>query len=213
VTAAAPDVSTPDDDVVAGRPGGPRVARITAVVVGVVLVAFIALLATRKSASDQPDTNPLVGRAVPALSGTTLDGSSFDVDTLRGKWVVVNFAASWCVPCTIEQPELVAFRDEHKAKGDAELVSVGFQDDPANLKAFFAKGGADWPVVVGNDQNAAVDFGITAVPESFLVAPNGEVVAHFDMVSRADLDAVINQFSAASDASSGASTATTAGTP
>jgi hypothetical protein len=110
---------------------------------------------------------------------------------------------------------LVAFRDEHNATGDAALVSVGFQDDPANLKAVFVKGGADRPVVVGNDQNAAVDFGITAVPESFLVAPNGEVVAHFDMVSRADLDAVINQFSAA-DPSSGASpgaTPTTGGTP
>jgi cytochrome c biogenesis protein CcmG/thiol:disulfide interchange protein DsbE len=188
-----------DDDAAEGyydeeRRGGPRAARIAAISVGVVLLLFIALLATRRSSEDRFGANPLVGKLAPQVTGTTLTGEKIDTDKLRGKWVIVNFFATWCTGCRVEHPELIKFSEAHRAIGDAEVVSVAFQDQPAALKSFFDKNGGDWPVVVDDTSNTALTFGITGIPESFVVAPNGRVVEHFNGVTAQSLDEVMNAY-------------------
>ena len=68
----------------------------------------------RRQTATEVDT-PLVGQAGPGDHGPTLAGGSFDLATYRGRWVVVNFFASWCPPCQQEQPELVTFAYQHRA--------------------------------------------------------------------------------------------------
>ncbi len=174
--------------------GGPRAARIAAISVGVVLLLFIGLLATRKSSEDRFGANPLVGKLAPQVTGKTMSGAQIDTDKLRGKWVVVNFFATWCTGCRIEHPELIKFSEKHEAIGDAEVVSVAFQDQPAALQSFFDKNGGDWPVVVDDTSNTALTFGITGIPESFIVAPNGLIVDHFNGVTAEGLDRVIEAY-------------------
>jgi cytochrome c biogenesis protein CcmG, thiol:disulfide interchange protein DsbE len=188
-------------DTAQGRNG----ARIAAISVGVVLLLFIALLATRKAVGDEDRFGPnkLVGQAVPAVAGTTLDGGTVDIDRLRGKWVVVNFFATWCTPCRVEHPELLRFREEHAAAGNAEVVSIAFDDTPAKMREFFTERGGTWPVVVGDTGRFAIDFGVTGIPESFVVAPNGQVVAHFNGVTRDELDKVIDSYESAANAATG----------
>jgi cytochrome c biogenesis protein CcmG/thiol:disulfide interchange protein DsbE len=197
-----------DDGVVEVARGGPRTARNAAVVVGVVLVLFIALLATRKSAEERVGFNPLLNKAMPRVTGTTMDGTTIDLDRYRGRWVVVNFFAAWCIPCREEHPELIKFAEEHDAKGDAVVVSIAFNDQPSAVQFFFAQNGGTWPVIVRDDGRAAIDFGVTGVPESFVVAPNQLVVDHFNGVTQAELDAVIARYpEAAPPPSSAGSTA------
>ena len=184
-----------------GRPGGSHLARILAIAVGIAALALVATLATRSPAADRFGANPLIGRAVPLVQGSTIDGTNFDIDTLRGKWVVVNFFATWCTPCVVEHPELVKFSDEHAATGDAVVVSIAYEEEPQRLRDFFAEKGGDWPVLVGDDARIALEFGVTGVPESFLVDPSGRIVAHFTGVTAEGLNEVIDNYTSAATGS------------
>jgi cytochrome c biogenesis protein CcmG, thiol:disulfide interchange protein DsbE len=178
-------------DLAPGRRG--NTALISAVIVGVLMVGFVALLATR-------DTGPRAGRSAlldrpaPAIVGTTLDGADFDLDSLRGRWVLVNFFATWCPPCLIEHPDLVEFHESYAETGDVEVVSVAFQDDVDQIAAFFAEQGGEWPVLAEGVNSVAVAWGVTALPESFLVSPQGVVVYKFTGgVTFEALQSVLNQ--------------------
>jgi cytochrome c biogenesis protein CcmG/thiol:disulfide interchange protein DsbE len=152
----------------------------TSVVVAVVLVALVAVLATRDPAQDRDTDSPLVGRLAPPLAGDTINtvasvDPAFDLDRLRGQWVVVNFFATWCVPCVTEHPELVEFSERHARAADASVVSVVFDDEAEDVADFFAENGGEWPVIDG--EGVILDWAVAAVPESFLVTPDGVVAA------------------------------------
>ena len=115
----------------------------------------------------------------PEFSGETLNGGSFDMAAQRGRWLVVNFFSTWCVQCVVEHPELVAFHDRYRSDPDVRLVSVVFQDEVDVIARFFTEQGGDWPIVISNTGRIAIDFGVTAVPETYLVDPLGRVVAKF----------------------------------
>jgi cytochrome c biogenesis protein CcmG, thiol:disulfide interchange protein DsbE len=161
------------------RGGRRRVGLVVSAVVAVVLVAFVAVLATREPATERRASSPLIGKVAPALAGETVDGGSFDIDDHRGRWVLVNFFATWCQPCVQEHPELVRFSQAHAAADDALVVSVVYDEsDLGRVRDFFAERGGDWPVV-SDGLLPAVDYGVVKVPESYLVAPNGIVVQKY----------------------------------
>ncbi|MEI7593308.1 MAG: TlpA disulfide reductase family protein [Actinomycetes bacterium] len=179
-----------------------HMARNSAIAVGIVVVALVVLLATGKTNDQRQPSAKIVGQVVPAVAGTTLDGASYDIDLHQGKWVVVNFFASWCTPCRVEQPELVKFAAEHAGSKDVEIVSVAFQDKDADVRRFFATAGGNWPVVVGDTGSTALSFGVTAVPESYVVSPTGQVVAKFEGVTAVALDSVIASYGGAAASAS-----------
>lgn len=152
-----------------------RTALLVSAVMVVLVAGIVATLATRQPATDRRATSPLVGDAAPSLAGETLAGGAFNIDQHRGRWVVVNYFATWCVPCRVEHPELVAFDRAHGASGDAVLVSVLYDDDTDTAAQFFADQGGGWPVVIDRDARIATDWGVAGVPETYLVRPDGRV--------------------------------------
>jgi cytochrome c biogenesis protein CcmG/thiol:disulfide interchange protein DsbE len=155
----------------------PRTAVWVVAPIAVALALLVGLLATRDPSSDRAVNGMAVGRVAPLTEGADLDGIWFDLDQHRGQWALVNFFSTTCVPCIDEHPELVRFSERHRAIGDALVVSVAFDDSVANVKAFFAENGGDWPVLTEGVGSLAVAYGVTAVPESYLVAPSGVVAA------------------------------------
>jgi cytochrome c biogenesis protein CcmG, thiol:disulfide interchange protein DsbE len=151
-------------------------ARWIAITVGVVVALFVLLLATRPSAESGKADSPLLGRIAPDTSGPDLDGTTFSLASARGKYVVVNFFASWCIPCQTEQPDLQRFADRHATAGDARIIGVVYDDEPDRVREFLAKDGGNWPVI--DSPGSKVDWGVRGVPESFLVDPDGYVIAH-----------------------------------
>lgn len=121
--------------------------------------------------------SPLIGREAPAWSVTTLDGGRLTSAELAGRPYVVNFWASWCVPaCVDEHPVLTAAHQRH---GDeVTFVGVLFQNDPADARAFLARyGDPGYRHLVDESGAVAIDFGVTAPPETFFVDANG-IVRH-----------------------------------
>ena len=153
-----------------------RLAAWVALPVLVVMLAFIVVLATSEPAANQRSASPLVGRQAPPIEGEALDGEPFVLAEAQGEWVLVNFFATWCTPCIREHPELVNFSRRHGVAGDARVVSVVYDDRPSKAREFFAEQGGDWPVVPDADGAIAVSYGVSGVPESYLIAPDGTVV-------------------------------------
>ena len=155
----------------------PRTALWVAIALGVAIALLVGVLATRDPASTRLVRSPLVGKLVPDIAKPTInDQGDFSLREQRGKWVLVNFFATWCVPCQQEHDDLVRFAAAHAGSDDATVVSVVFSDETSDVRRYFARLGGDWPVVSDPDGAIATDFGVARVPESYLVAPSGLVV-------------------------------------
>jgi cytochrome c biogenesis protein CcmG/thiol:disulfide interchange protein DsbE len=179
------DVGTQTDEPAAashaGRPadrgGGRHTARWVGVTVLVIAAGLIAVLATRPPATTVEARSPLVGKEAPPVVGATLDGSRFELPRAPGRYVVLNFFASWCVPCQLEGPELVAFQFQHQQSGTASVLSVVFNDTTSGARAYQQKIGVTWPTMTDPDDSIALAYGVREDPTSFLIAPGGRVVA------------------------------------
>ncbi|MDE0667690.1 MAG: TlpA disulfide reductase family protein [bacterium] len=152
-----------------------RAVAVAALAVAVAVAVLLVFLSLGDPGRGTLIGRAAVGRPVPTILGVTLTGDVFDLDAQRGRWVVVNFFATWCPGCITEHPELVTFSERHAA-GDAIVVTVAFDDSPEAVRGFFERAGGDWPVLAGDVGSVPVDFGVTAVPETYLVSPAGYVV-------------------------------------
>ncbi len=196
----APGVSTGGDASVAPAvPSRPRhTARWAALAVLVVCGGLVAVLATRPPASVAEVQSPLVGHAAPPVRGLTVDGRAYVLPRAPGVYTVVNFFAPWCEPCQEEGPELVRFAFQHQQSGDARLVGVVFDDSAADARSYQATLGATWPTLADPRGSLALSFGVRAPPSTFLIAPDGRVVAYVVApVTASDLDQLIARAKAA----------------
>ena len=143
---------------------------------GVLLLAFLVVLAMAKPGDSESASSPLLGKPAPAVKSTTISGGTFDLGRRKGSWVVLNFFNSTCVPCRQEHPFLVDFANEQKTSDSpVELYTVVNDDFDGPVQAFFDTNGGDWPVVRDDDGAVSVAFGVAKVPESWVIDPNGFV--------------------------------------
>lgn len=143
---------------------------------GVLLIAFLVVLAMAKPGESDSASSPLLGKPAPVVKSSTLDNATFDLSRRKGSWVVFNFFNSTCVPCRQEHPLLLDFVKEQQATTNGvELYTIVNDDSDNAVNAFFDAHGGDWPVVRDDDGAISVAFGVAKVPESWVIDPNGFV--------------------------------------
>jgi thiol-disulfide isomerase/thioredoxin len=119
-----------------------------------------------------------LGATAPALAGPTPDGPPLALADLRGKFVLVDFWASWCGPCRVENRHYVELYQKYRAAG-FEILAVSVDQNGAAWKAAIAKDGAAWRHIsdlTGWKSPLAAAYNVAALPASFLLDPSGKIV-------------------------------------
>ena len=145
--------------------------RLLAVPVLVVPVGW--LLFTGLGRDPRTIPSPLIGKPLPALTGRTVDGQSWDSASLAGRPTLINVWASWCTPCQQEHPLLLDAAHQHP---ELQIVGVLYQDTADAAAAYLARlGDGGWPDVDDASGRVAVGLGVTGPPETFFVDAHGIV--------------------------------------
>jgi cytochrome c biogenesis protein CcmG/thiol:disulfide interchange protein DsbE len=123
--------------------------------------------------------SPLVGKAAPDIALPPLDAQakSFARNELgQGRPTIINFWASWCAPCRIEHSTLEGLA----AGGGVTLYGVDYKDDPKAARGFLNELGNPFAKInTDREGRAAIDWGVTGVPETFVVDGNGVIRVHY----------------------------------
>jgi peroxiredoxin len=142
----------------------------------------------------------LRGKRAPDFSLRTVEGKKVSLADYKGKAVLINFWATWCAPCKIEMPWLVALRSQYAPQG-FEILGVN-ADDPGTPRSKLAKFGEEqglnYPLLVGDDAMSRKYGGVEFLPTSYFVGRDGKIVAETaGLVSKNEVEASIKKALAA----------------
>jgi cytochrome c biogenesis protein CcmG/thiol:disulfide interchange protein DsbE len=190
--------ASPDEDLlepVARRSRRLRWAALTAVVV--VVMGFSLVAWNRFGRDPSLVSSPLIGKPAPEFALPDLDDDtgearvrSADYD---GRLYVVNFWASWCVPCREEAPHLQSFYERWSSRG-VGVVGIVYNDRAEDARDFRDQFGLTYPQAMDDDGRAAIDFGVFGVPETYVIDQRGVVMAKLiGAVGPDSLDRVVSQ--------------------
>src|SRR6202167_5992318 len=138
---------------------------------------------------------PLTASApAPDFSLEALDGKTTRLSDFRGKAVLLNFWATWCVPCKIEMPWFVDFQNQYGSQG-LQIVGVAMDDASKEDIGKFAKDmGVNYPILIGKESVGDQYGGVPALPESFLISRDGKIVDKIiGLRGKADIEEAIKK--------------------
>ncbi len=145
-------------------------------VIPVALLVLFAGLALSQLLSPKKGDFERVSRAAPDRQFTTLDGGDMTFAPPPGEeTIVVNLFASWCAPCEAEHPQLMTLSERFPGR----VYGVLYKDTPDKGAEFLERMGNPFArVAVDPDGQGGLDFGLTGVPETFVISSNGEILLH-----------------------------------
>jgi cytochrome c biogenesis protein CcmG/thiol:disulfide interchange protein DsbE len=165
------------------------------------IVAAIAALVVVLMLSFQRDPRDIrtgtVGKPAAAFASDRLDGTGkVTLADHQGKVVVLNFFASWCIPCKQENPALVRVWERYRSS-DVVLIGVLYQDSLDSGRKYVRDNGVTWATAVDEDGRIAFAYGVFGIPETYFIGPDGIIAGrHIGPISEATLAAGIDKLRA-----------------
>lgn len=160
-----------------------------------VAIPIVTLLAYGLTRDPRFIASPLPGKAAPDFALPMLDapvtesatGDSIHLADMRGNVVLVNFWASWCIPCREEHPALLEGAHAFMPKG-VKFVGIAYNDKPEDSRDWLKEYGQAYPSLLDPGAHVAIDYGITGVPETFILNKQGIVAfKKFGPITQAEL--------------------------
>jgi cytochrome c biogenesis protein CcmG/thiol:disulfide interchange protein DsbE len=146
----------------------------------VVVLPLLAVLVLNLGRDPHSVRSPLIGRPAPPFALPRVGGGPpVTLESLRGKPVVINFWATWCVPCFQEHP---ALQGAARAMGrDVQFLGVVYEDDEARVRSFLAEHGQAYPSLLDDGARTAIAYGVAGVPETYFIDPTGRISAKYSL--------------------------------
>ncbi|RUS48134.1 redoxin domain-containing protein [Cohnella sp. AR92] len=114
------------------------------------------------------------GQEAPAFTLADLDGTVHDLDSYKGKPLVLNFWGTFCPPCRNEMPALQHEYEKWKDQG-LELVGINLSEDRISVRQFAASVGARFPILLDRNKKTEKRYGLKEYPTTFFIAPDGQI--------------------------------------
>jgi cytochrome c-type biogenesis protein len=167
-----------------------------ALVVAAVVVAGMLFLGFHMARRTGTAPKPAVAQVkdAPDFTLESIDGKKVRLSDLRGKAVLLNFWATWCVPCKVEMPWLVELQGKYGPQG-LQIVGVAMEDSAKEDIAKFAKDmGVNYPVLLGKEAVGDEYGGVPALPESFFISRDGKIVDRIiGLEGKADIEEAVKK--------------------
>jgi len=119
-----------------------------------------------------------VGSPVPEVGLTTFDGGSISLAAQRGRVVVINFFASWCPPCREEAADIQQTWRDYEQQG-VQFYGIAYRNVASQAQTFLDEFGVTYPSAIDPGDRIARAYGVTGVPETFVIDQQGLLVRHF----------------------------------
>lgn len=157
----------------------PRSRRGALLIFGAIVAILLVLLGVLAIAVRQRGAGPLASGSAPDFTLTTFDGETYTLSELRGKPVIVNFWASWCIPCRDEAPALQRAWEKYKDR-DVIILGVDYVDTDADAKKFIAEFQQTYPNGPDLGTKISQSYKISGVPETYFIDKAGKLLSGID---------------------------------
>lgn len=146
-----------------------------------VLQIIIALLGSTALFAVPPspwDIEGLIGKKAPDFTLKDINNRPFNLSSLRGKVVILNFWATWCPPCRAEMPSLNNLYREFRNRG-LEVVAISTDRSSSVIEDYISKNPIDFTVLIDTDNRVSRQFKVFSIPTTFLIDRNGTIIERY----------------------------------
>ncbi len=143
------------------------------IILGVILVVGVFLVVLTQKDKTPQTRRAIVGLEAPGFVLLDGNGTTVKLSRFKGKTVFLHFWASWCPNCKEELPSIQALYNRKKSDPDFVFLSVAYREDPAKTMDYLKANHYDIPLFTDPGEKAARTYGITGVPETFIIGADG----------------------------------------